>query len=168
MKLLLDTHTFLWFIDDSPMLSAKGKALLEADDDLLLSIGSLWEIAIELCLGKLTVAMPTAGLMTQQLTSNDIAVLSITVPHLVTVSTLPLHHRAPFDRLIIAQAMVEQTPIVSADPTFDAYSVERVVSRLRFCMEVETTPQDKAKKAQRLRQAQSLYQYLGRTTPETV
>ena len=120
MKLLLDTHTFLWFIDDSPLLSAKGKALLEADNDLLLSIGSLWEIAIKLCLGKLTVAMPTEVLMTQQLMSNDIAVLSITIPPLVTVSTLPLHHRDPFDRLIIAQAMVERIPIVSTDPAFDA------------------------------------------------
>jgi PIN domain nuclease of toxin-antitoxin system len=126
MKLLLDTHTFLWFIDDSPLLSAKGKALLEADNDLLLSIGSLWEIAIELCLGKLTVAMPTEVLMTQQLTSNDIAVLSITIPPLVTISTLPLHHRDPFDRLIIAQAIVEPMPIVSADPAFDAYPVERL------------------------------------------
>ena len=67
MKLLRDTHTFLWFIDDSPLLSARGKALLEADNDLLLSIGSLWEIAIKLRLGKLTVAMPTEVLMTQQL-----------------------------------------------------------------------------------------------------
>ena len=72
MKLLLDTHTFLWFIDDSLLPSAKGKALLEADNDLLLSLGSLWEIAIKLCLGKLMVAMPTEVLMTQQLTSNDI------------------------------------------------------------------------------------------------
>jgi PIN domain nuclease of toxin-antitoxin system len=126
MKLLLDTHTFLWFIDDSPQLSAKGKTLLEADNDLLLSIGSLWEIAIKLRLGKLTVAMPTDVLMTQQVTSNDIGVLSITVPHLVTVSTLPLNHRDPFDRLIIAQAMVEQMPIVSADPAFDAYPVQRL------------------------------------------
>ena len=126
MKLLLDTHTFLWFIDDSPLLSAKGKTLLEADNELLLSIGSLWEIAIKLCLGKLTVAMPTEALMTRQLTSNDIDVLSITVPHLVTVSTLPLHHCDPFDRLIIAQAMAEQLPIVSADPAFDAYPVQRL------------------------------------------
>src|SRR5262249_9611428 len=121
MKLLLYIHMFLWLIHDNTTLSAKGKALVEADNDLLLSIGSLWEIAIKLCLGKLTAAMPTEVLMTQQLTSNDIAVLSITVPHLVTVSTLPLHHRDPFDRLIIAQAIVEQMLIVSADPAFDAY-----------------------------------------------
>ena len=126
MKLLLDTHTFLWFINDSPLLSAKDKTFLEAENELLLSIGSLWEIAIKLCLGELTVAMLTEVLMTQQLASNAIDVLSITAPHLVTVSTLPLHHRDPFDRLIIAQAMVEQMPIVSADPAFDAYPVQRL------------------------------------------
>lgn len=126
MKLLLDTHTFLWFIDDSPQLSQKGKTLLEADHALLLSIASLWEIAIKLRLGKLTVEMPTEVLMTQQLTRNDIDVLPITVAHLLVVSTLPLHHRDPFDRLLIAQAIVEQIPIVSADPAFDAYPVQRL------------------------------------------
>lgn len=65
MKVLLDTHTFLWFIDDNPQLSQKGKALLEVDNELLLSIASLWEIAIKLSLGKLTVEMPTEVLMTQ-------------------------------------------------------------------------------------------------------
>ena len=126
MKLLLDTHTFLWFIDDSPQLSQKGKTLLEADNELLLSIASLWEIAIKLRLGKLTVAVPIEVLMTQQLTQNDIEILPITVAPLLVVSTLPLHHRDPFDRLLIAQAMVEQMPIVSADPAFDAYPVQRL------------------------------------------
>ncbi len=126
MKLLLDTHTFLWFIDDSPQLSQKGETLLEADNELLLSIASLWEIAIKLRLSKLTVAMPVEVLMTQQLTQNDIALLPITVAPLMIVSTLPLHHRDPFDRLLIAQAMVEQMPIVSADPAFDAYPVQRL------------------------------------------
>ena len=126
MKLLLDTHTFLWFIDDSPQLSQQGKALLEADNELLLSIASLWEIAIKLRLGKLTVGTPIEVLMTEQLTRNDIDVLPITVAHLVAVSTLPLHHRDPFDRLLIAQAMVTQMPIVSADPAFDAYPVQRL------------------------------------------
>src|SRR5215510_9032535 len=126
MKLLLDTHTFLWFLDDSPQLSQKGKALLEADNDLLLSVASLWEIAIKLCLGKLTVAVPIEVLMTQQLTQNDIVLLPITVAPLIVVSTLPLHHRDPFDRLLIAQALVEQISIVSADPAFDAYPVQRL------------------------------------------
>jgi len=87
MKLLLDTHTFLWFLDDSPQLSPKGKALLEADNALLLSIASLWEIAIKLRLGTLTVAVPIEGLMTQQLTQNDIELLPITVAPLIIVST---------------------------------------------------------------------------------
>jgi PIN domain nuclease of toxin-antitoxin system len=88
MKLLLDTHTFLWFIDDSPQLSQKGKALLEADNELLLSIASLWEIAIKLRLGELTVAVPIEVLMTQQLTQNDIALLPITVAPLIVVSNV--------------------------------------------------------------------------------
>lgn len=126
MQLLLDTHTFLWFIDASPQLSDTSKALLEADNDLWLSLGSLWEIAIKLRLGKLQVGMPPHVLMTQQIAANDIQILSITVPHLLAVSSLPLHHRDPFDRLIIAQAIVEHVPIVSADTAFDAYPVERV------------------------------------------
>ena len=126
MKLLLDTHTFLWCLDDSPQLSQKGNALLEADNALLLSIASLWEIAIKLRLGKLTVAVPIEVLMTQQLTQNDIELLPITVAPLLVVSTLPLYHRDPFDRLLIAQAMVEQMPIVSANPAFDAHPVQRL------------------------------------------
>lgn len=126
MRLLLDTHTFLWFIEDSPQLSQRGKTLLEADNDLLLSIASLWEISIKMSVGKLTVRMPIETLLTEQITRNDIDVLPITVPHLTTVATLPLHHRDPFDRLLIAQAMVERTPIVSADPAFDAYLVQRM------------------------------------------
>ncbi len=125
MKLLLDTHTFLWFLDDSPQLSHQGKDLLEADNALWLSVASLWEIAIKLQLGKLTVAVPIEGLMTQQLTRDDIELLPITIAPLIVVSTLPLHHRDPFDRLLIAQAIVEQMPIVSADPALDAYPIQR-------------------------------------------
>ena len=126
MRLLLDTHTFLWFIDDSPQLSQQGKALLEADNQLWLSIASLWEITIKLRLGKLTVGMPIEVLMTEHLTRNAIDILPITVAHLIALSTLPLHHRDPFDRLLIVQAMVEQAHLVSADPAFDAYPVQRV------------------------------------------
>ena len=83
MKLLLDTHSFLWFIDDSSTLSYRGKSLLEAENELFLSVASLWEIAIKLSLGKLTVAMATESLTTEQLSANKIEVLSISVPHLV-------------------------------------------------------------------------------------
>jgi PIN domain nuclease of toxin-antitoxin system len=126
MKVLLDTHTFLWFIDDSPRLSQKGKALLEDDNDLLFGIGSFWEIAIKVSLGKLTVTAPCEVFIMQQLILNEIELLPIKVAHLGVVASLPFHHRDPFDRLLIAQAIVEGVPIVSADEVFDSYPVQRL------------------------------------------
>ena len=126
MKLLLDTHAFLWFIDDNPRLSARAKGLLESDADLLLSVASLWEISIKVSIGRLTLAQPYDIFIPQQLTNNAIEILPISSAHLGVVSTLPFHHRDPFDRLIIAQAMIEQLPIVSIDAAFDAYSAKRL------------------------------------------
>jgi PIN domain nuclease of toxin-antitoxin system len=126
MKLLLDTHTFLWFIGDDPQLSPTAGALLEADHDVLLSVASLWEIAIKVSIGKLTLAEPYATFIPQQLARNDIELLPLRLPHLSTVASLPFHHRDPFDRMLIAQAMVEGVPIVSSDGAFDAYGIERV------------------------------------------
>ena len=126
MKLLLDTHAFLWFIDDNPRLSARAKGLLESDADLLLSVASLWEISIKVSIGRLTLAQPYDIFIPQQLTNNAIEILPISLAHLGVVSTLPFHHRDPFDRLIIVQAMIEQLPIISIDEAFDAYSVKRL------------------------------------------
>jgi PIN domain nuclease of toxin-antitoxin system len=126
MKLLLDTHAFLWFIEDNPRLSTQAKALLESDVELLISIASLWEIAIKISIGRLALARPYDILIPQQLEQNVIEVLPISLAHLAIVSTLPFHHRDPFDRLLIAQAIAEQLPIVSADATFDVYSIKRL------------------------------------------
>jgi PIN domain nuclease of toxin-antitoxin system len=126
MKLLLDTHTFLWFIDDSPQLSVHAKSLLESDNDLLLSVASLWEIAIKYNLDKLKLPTPYEVFIPQQLTTNDIEILPISFPHLAAVSVLPRHHRDPFDRMIIAQAQVERVAIVSVDPLFDTYPIRRL------------------------------------------
>jgi PIN domain nuclease of toxin-antitoxin system len=126
MNLLLDTHTFLWFIDDSPRLSAHAKSLLESEAELFLSIASLWEIAIKLSVGKLTLPQPYDIFIPQQLAHNDINVLPISIAHLVVVASLPFYHRDPFDRLLVAQAMIEQWPVVSADAHFDAYSIVRL------------------------------------------
>jgi PIN domain nuclease of toxin-antitoxin system len=126
MKLLLDTHAFLWFIDDSPRLSAQAKALLESDVELLISAASLWEIAIKSSLGKLALSQPYETFIPQQLEHNSIEILPIVLEHISAVATLPFHHRDPFDRLLLAQAMVEQLPVVSADTVFDMYAIERL------------------------------------------
>lgn len=126
MRYLIDTHTFLWFINDNPQLTADVKNLLESDVDVLLSVASLWEIAIKVSLGKLSLPDVYERFMPQQIAVNDIDVLPISVEHLSIVATLPFHHRDPFDRLIIAQAIVEQVEIISVDGKFDAYPVKRL------------------------------------------
>lgn len=126
MKLLLDTHTFLWFINNSPQLSIDAKNLIESDVDLLLSIASLWEIAIKVSIGKLTIPNTYDQFIPQQVQLNDMEVLPISLAHLAVVTTLLFHHRDPFDRLLIAQAMVEKMSIISADEIFDSYGISRI------------------------------------------
>ncbi|TEU17265.1 MAG: type II toxin-antitoxin system VapC family toxin [Anaerolineales bacterium] len=127
MRLLLDTHSFLWFISGSTSLSPTARALIEdASNQPLLSVASLWEMAIKLSLGKLSLAQPFEVLIPQQMRLNGIKLLGIEIEHTAAVSKLPFHHRDPFDRLLIAQAIVEQMPIVSADTAFDTYPVKRL------------------------------------------
>ena len=127
MRLLLDTHAFLWFIMGSPNLSATARALIEDEaSERFLSAASLWERAIKLSTGKLTLSAPFDLLIPQQLGLNGIELLSIEVAHAAVISTLPFHHRAPFDRLLVAQAIVENMPIVSVDTAFDMYVVKRL------------------------------------------
>ncbi|NJM19867.1 MAG: type II toxin-antitoxin system VapC family toxin [Richelia sp. RM2_1_2] len=126
MRFLIDTHTFLWFIHDSPKLSANAKNLLESDNDLWVSIVSLWEIAIKVNISKLTLPNNYENFIPEQLTVNDIEILPIKMAHLAIYTTLPLHHRDPYDRLLIAQAMTEKVSIISADVAFDSYSVSRI------------------------------------------
>jgi PIN domain nuclease of toxin-antitoxin system len=125
MRFLIDTHIFLWMIADSPQLSSETKETIESEADLLISIASLWEIAIKNNIGKLSLAEPFETFIPQQLIHNQIEILPIALPHLNLLITLPLHHRDPFDRLLICQVLAEQVPILSADKTFDLYPVER-------------------------------------------
>ena len=127
MRILLDTQAFLWFITDDPKLSAFARSLIEsADNERLLSIASLWEIAIKMSLGKLDLEKPFEELFPHQLELNDIEVLAIEIAHLKKVAVMPFHHRDPFDRLIIAQSLVEQLPVVSIDTKFEDYGVEHL------------------------------------------
>ena len=127
MKLLLDTHIFLWFIIGSPNLSTPARELIEdVANEKFVSAASLWEIAIKSSLGKLSLSAPFAELIPQQLSLNGFELLHIEIDHAAIVATLPFHHRDPFDRLLIAQSMVEKMPIVSVDAMFDAYPIARL------------------------------------------
>ena len=125
MKQLLDTHSFLWFIAGNPKISSELRLKIE-DNHNLLSIASIWEIAIKSSIGKLNVGMSIPDLVKEQVVNNGIELLDITVKHLAVVADLSLHHRDPFDRLIIAQAIVEKIPIVGIDSVFDSYPIQRI------------------------------------------
>ncbi len=127
MKLLLDTHAFLWFIADNAALSSQAKHLIEdANNEIILSVASLWEMAVKVSIGKLTIQQPFDAFMIEQIQLNAITLLNISIAHTSVIVTLPFHHRDPFDRLLIAQAMVEQLALVSADPIFDSYGIQRL------------------------------------------
>jgi len=127
MKLLLDTHSFLWFIDGNPRLSHPARQMIEdLTNERWLSIASLWELAIKHSMGRLTFAQPFATLIPAQLQRNSMQMLDITLTHLDHVTTLPFHHRDPFDRLLIAQALADDLPIISVDDAFDAYGITRI------------------------------------------
>ena len=126
MKYLLDTHTLLWFLKGDKKLSAKARELIDNPRNAkFLSIASLWEIAIKVSLKKLVLDKSFERLFPEQLHFNRIEILDITIDSLTKLTTLPFHHRDPFDRLIIAQALVEGLPIIGADTAFDAYGISR-------------------------------------------
>ncbi len=127
MTVLLDTHAFLWFVLNDPRLSETARGLLsDPNNDVLLSPASYWEIAIKVRLGKYQVPGSFEDFMTDQIVRNQFTVLPIAVSHAAVVAGLPFHHRDPFDRLLIAQAMTESVPIVSIDAEFDAYGIQRL------------------------------------------
>lgn len=127
MNILLDTHAFLWFVDDDPRLSQPAQALIEAEESQpFLSAASLWEIAIKISLGKLILKQPYDTFIPHQLALNGISILNITIEHAAAIAILPFHHRDPFDRLLAVQAKIEKMILVSADPIFDAYEIKRV------------------------------------------
>ena len=128
MNILLDTHTFLWYLEDSKRLSSKAAELLEDPSNTLrLSIASLWEISIKLGLGKLSLQNSFSELeeVLQQL---KIEVLPITFSDTECYLNLPLHHRDPFDRILVAQAINHSLVLISRDVAFEAYDLQRVWS----------------------------------------
>jgi len=126
MKLLLDTHAFLWFVTGDRRLSRKARRAVEAaDSELLISAASVWEVAIKASLGRLTLPKSVHDYFDDKVEAG-FTILPIEWVHAARVAELPFHHRDPFDRLIIAQGLVESLPIVSGDPEFKAYGARIV------------------------------------------
>ena len=125
VTLLLDTNVFLWWTLDEQRLSVRSRQVLrDGKNRLLLSVGSAWELVIKWRLGKLQIPDEPSRFLREQLTINRIEELPIVLNHVVHVETLPDHHRDPFDRILIAQSLVENVPVVTADEIFLRYGVE--------------------------------------------
>lgn len=127
MRLLLDTHVWLWMLSDPPRLTHEARELIsDPENELLLSAVSSWEISIKFALGKLGLPEPPAEYVPSRMIETGVVGLPIEHAHALAVATLPSHHRDPFDRILIAQAMIESIPIITADEQFIPYDVQLV------------------------------------------
>lgn len=125
MRLLFDTHTFIWWVSEPDKLSPKILAFCQdSDNELILSVASLWEMQIKAQLGKMKLAMPLAHLIESQQKVNTLQLLSVKAPHIYELSSLPSLHKDPFDRILIAQARVENLSIASQDSSIRDYPVQ--------------------------------------------
>lgn len=124
MEFLLDTHTFLWFAWGDTQLSVLAKRLIEDEGNVkFVSMASIWEMAIKVNTGKLTLNRPYVDFLVERLDGNGFDVLPIERPHAELTAILPFHHRDPFDRLLIAQCISNSLPLIGNDVAFDAYGV---------------------------------------------
>ena len=129
MKLLLDTHTLLWYAQNDPQLSSMAQSLIQdMGNEVFVSPASYWEVAIKISIGKYSLNTPYETFMEQAIDGNLFRVLAILVTHTSVLTTLPFpkNHKDPFDRLIVAQAIAEQMSIVSNDDKLDDYPVRRL------------------------------------------
>ena len=127
MNLLLDTHTFLWFAWGDKQLSHRTRSLIEdTGHTKYVSMASVWEMAIKLNLGKLKLTRPFEDFLIERVDDNGLEVLPIERTHTLQLVSMPLHHRDPFDRMLVAQCLTEDVPIFSIDAVFDAYGVRRI------------------------------------------
>ncbi|MHB1100571.1 MAG: type II toxin-antitoxin system VapC family toxin [Burkholderiales bacterium] len=127
MRLLLDTHVFLWWVGNADELSAKAREVIgNPDNDCMLSTASSWEMAIKSSIGKLKLRQPVDRFIPEQLAANGFRQIDIRFCHVSALEILPFHHRDPFDRLLSVQARQENLLLVSADPIFDLYGVTRI------------------------------------------
>jgi PIN domain nuclease of toxin-antitoxin system len=125
-RVLLDTHAFIWWFEESPLLSPAARQAITDAAEGFLSLASCWEMAIKVGNGKLKLVKPLERLVPEQLGLNAFSLLPIDLDDVVRVAVLPPHHRDPFDRMLAAQALNDDLAVVSADPVFTKYGVKRI------------------------------------------
>jgi PIN domain nuclease of toxin-antitoxin system len=125
MNVLLDTHALLWALTDESKLSERVRNLLP-NASTWFSIASLWELLLKAQIGKIPLPKPTGPFVMSKLAFNGVQILSVNADHVLRIETLPMHHRDPFDRMLIAQSLHEKLPIVSSDIVFRRYDVELI------------------------------------------
>lgn len=126
MRLLLDTHALFWYIEDDPRLGATARSLIQdSANEVLISPASFWEIAIKISIGKWRLNRPFEEFIDIGLTQYGFHILPILPAHTARLIDLPFHHKDPFDRLLVAQALVEGCTIISNDAVLDGYGVDR-------------------------------------------
>ena len=125
MTALLDTHVFLWIVSEPERLSESARKVIQGGaNKLLLSVASLWEISIKIGIGKLPLPKPEDRYLRDHLSRNNVSTLPVEARHALELISIPLHHRDPFDRLLIAQSLVERIPIITADPALKQYAAK--------------------------------------------
>ena len=125
MPILLDTHAFLWWVQNDSRLPRSARDAI-ADEDCWLSLASCWELAIKASLNRIVFDRPLSQFLTEQMQANGFSLLPIQFRHVMRVAQFPFHHRDPFDRLLAAQALEQGIWLVSGDGAFDAYGVARI------------------------------------------
>lgn len=129
MRVLLDTHVWLWMQAEPEKLGPQARMLVEDEaNELLLSAASAWEMAIKVGIGKLVLPEPLTKYVPSRMQSSGVTGLAVSHAHAAAVADLPRHHRDPFDRMLVAQALSEGVPILSSDLQFDAYDAERIAA----------------------------------------
>ena len=132
MRILLDTHIFIWMATEPERLSLRlAASIIDRQNSLFLSLASIWEIQIKVALGKLDLKGDLATIVDIQIEQNSIQLLPIDLKHIYALSNLPPHHRDPFDRLLIAQSQIEKMTLATVDSAFDRYEIDSLSETLR-------------------------------------
>ncbi len=127
MKYLIDTHTFLWIIEDNKNLTEKVRTIyIDNSNEIYLSVASIWEMAIKISLNKLSIRGQLVKFIDRHAIENNIRLLSIQPHHIFSIENLPFHHRDPFDRLLLSQCLQEKMHLLSKDKEFDKYGINRI------------------------------------------